>query len=69
MEEDLEKLKRGLADQRIFNGDALSPSDDASVEGDGKAVFLEYGTEDEEEEFVRLEDRGWKGFYKKIFNK
>ena len=36
--------------------------------GDGKAVFLEFGTEDEEEEFVRLEEKGWKGFYKRIFN-
>jgi hypothetical protein len=59
-------------DQRTLttNGASVSleaDNSDDEIEGDGKAVFMEFGTEDEEEEFVRLEDRGWKGFYKKIF--
>jgi len=36
--------------------------------GDGKAVFLELGTDEEYEEYVMKEDRGWGGFIKKIFN-
>lgn len=35
-------------------------------EGDGNAVFLPDMTEEEYEEYVRLEERGWKGFYKKL---
>lgn len=38
------------------------------AEGDGKAVYFESGSEAEYEEYDRLENKGWKGFYKKIFN-
>jgi hypothetical protein len=38
------------------------------MEGDGKAVFMEFGTEDEFEEYRHNEDLGWGGFIKKVFN-
>ena len=38
------------------------------VDGDGKAVFIEYGNDEEFDEYVKMEEKGWKGFYKKIFN-
>lgn len=36
--------------------------------GDGKAVFLEDGTEDEFQEYVQNEERGWGSFINKIKN-
>jgi len=36
--------------------------------GNGKAVFLSDMTENEYEEYDHLENKGWKGFYKKIKN-
>lgn len=36
--------------------------------GDGGAVFISEGTEEDYEEHDRLENKGWKGFYKKITN-
>jgi len=36
--------------------------------GDGKAVFLENGTDDDFEEYERDITKGWGGFYKKVFN-
>ena len=36
--------------------------------GDGKAVFMENGTDDDFEEFDRKENKGWSGFYKKVKN-
>ncbi|MAH45453.1 hypothetical protein CMI37_06470 [Candidatus Pacearchaeota archaeon] len=54
--EDLEKLK-GL----IENGN-IEPI------GDGKGVFLPDMDEMEYEEYDRLENKGWKGFYKKVKN-
>jgi hypothetical protein len=36
--------------------------------GDGKAVFIELGTDDEYEEYVKNEVHGWGGFIKKVFN-
>jgi len=36
--------------------------------GDGKAAFIENGTEMEYIEYDRLENKGWKGFYKKVKN-
>lgn len=36
--------------------------------GDGGAIFLEEGTEDEFEEYVHLEEKGWGGFIKKVFS-
>lgn len=38
------------------------------VEGDGKAVFIELGTEEEYEEYKVKEEQGWESFFKKIFN-
>lgn len=37
-------------------------------EGDGKAVYFAAGSEEEYEEYDRLENKGWKGFYKRVFN-
>lgn len=59
MEEDLALLKRELADPKTFNEEPV---------GDGKAVFLELGTEEEYEEFVKKEEQGWGPFFKKVFN-
>ena len=36
--------------------------------GDGKAVFLEFSSDEDFEEYEKMENQGWKGFYKKIFN-
>jgi len=38
------------------------------INGDGRAAFFEDGSEEEYEEFVKMEDQGWKGFIKKIKN-
>ncbi len=51
--------------QKTFND---TESTDKPVDGDGKAVFIEFGNEEEYEEHVKMEDQGWKGFYNKIIN-
>jgi len=33
-----------------------------------KGAFFEEGTEDEYNEYIEDEDRGWKGFKKRLFN-
>lgn len=73
----LEKLKLWIANKLTpedlrLNPDQLREVADAleearkEREGDGNAVFLSDMTEEEYEEYVRLEERGWKGFYKKL---
>ena len=73
----LEKLKLWIAqkltpEELRLNPDQLREVADAlekakqEREGDGNAVFLSDMTEEEYEEYVRLEERGWKGFYKKL---
>ena len=36
--------------------------------GDGKGAFFGEGDEEEFEEFVKMEDHGWKGFINKVRN-
>lgn len=36
--------------------------------GNGNAVFISYGTDDEYEDFVEKEDRGWGKFINKILH-
>ena len=38
------------------------------VKGDGKGVFLEDMTDEEYEDWVMKEEKGWKGFINKVFN-
>lgn len=40
----------------------------APIPGDGKAVFIELGTDEEYDDYVMKEEKGWKNFYKIIFN-
>jgi hypothetical protein len=58
-EEEIVRLRKELADLK---------TSDKPVDGDGKAVFIEFGNEEEYEEHVKMEDRGWRGFYNKIIN-
>ena len=60
--EEIARLQKELADPKTFNGPESGPL------GDGKAVFIELGTEEEYEEHVKMEDRGWKGFYNRVLN-
>lgn len=60
MEAELEALKAELA---LPNQPQQPP-----VEGDGKAVFIELGTDEEYEDYVMKEERGWGNFIKKVFN-
>jgi hypothetical protein len=39
------------------------------IQGDGKAVFLSDMTEEEHEDYVHQEERGWGKFYKRYFGK
>ena len=48
-----------------INRDAVKGSN--MIAGD-KGVFLSEMTDSEYEEYDRLENKGWKGFYKKIKN-
>ncbi len=47
---------------------AVPPTSNNDVEGDGRAVFIDLGTEEEFEDFVKKEEQGWGSFLKKIFN-
>ena len=60
MERALEERDRQLAEEERKKAEGPL--------GDGKAVFMEEGTEEEFDRFVEEEERGWKGFFTKIFN-
>jgi hypothetical protein len=42
--------------------------DEATPSGKPDGVFLSEMTEEEYEDYDRRENKGWKGFYKKVFN-
>ena len=46
----------------------LKNKESEEVKGDGKGVFLAEMTDEEYEDWVMKEEKGWKGFINKVFN-
>ena len=62
-----EEMERALEERDRRRAEAERKRAEGPL-GNGKAVFLEEGTDEDFERFVEEEERGWKGFFNKIRN-